>query len=249
MNYKYLIIEILLFCSVTSHSQVKEIFSRDFEAVAPGDHYIGYVTPDKGVVGKGINLDGLSSYIEVTGKELKKLKGDFTIHAWVALQEYPWDWSAILDNYKGFEGVFFGINAIGEVGLFLGDGEVDVIFTSDKPLEHLVWNHVAVSFESGEGVALYINGELAAFEGYDRNYTLPKKQDFWIGRSHKDTYPYGTEREVCMQYDSKMILDGLLDELVVLDGVMTEEQVKSEYEKSKPAETQALEWRKMPKGP
>ena len=119
MYIKKITLAILLFCSIQLNAQVSELFSRDFESTAPGDNYVGYVTPDKGVSGAGINLDGLSSYIEITGKDLKKLKGDFTIHAWVALQEYPWDWSAILDNYKGFEGVFFGINAIGEVGLFL----------------------------------------------------------------------------------------------------------------------------------
>jgi hypothetical protein len=253
MKLKKLIFSIILYCAIAMQLKAQDtgnpFFTRSFDSEEDGDVQTGYVTFQNGIKGRAVNLDGYTSFIEVPNRSVKNLNQDFTMEAWIALQEYPWNWSGIFDNYRDKTGVFFGVNAFGKVGLFLGDGKNTTECVSDITIPHLMWTHVAATVDSNNGITLYVNGEKAGFLEYKGNFKIDGESDFWIGRSHVDTYPENTEREVCMQYQSRMILDGMLDELNIYDVVLNEDQIRGSFNALKPSQIKALEWRKLPKGP
>ena len=75
----------------------------------------------RGVSGKCLKLDGFTSYLERKAEKAPKLSGAFSIEAWVALQEYPWNWTAIVDRQENHKaGYFFGIDYQGAIGLGVG---------------------------------------------------------------------------------------------------------------------------------
>lgn len=244
------IIQILLCIIATAlNAQDNVVFYRDFDSYPATDEKIGYVMSETGVIGQCASLDGLTSYIQTLGIDMQKLESGFTIEAWVALQEYPWNWSGIFDTYKNEKGIFFGISASGKLGVFLGNGKKRIECISDSSLSHLHWNHVVASIDFKKGITLYINGEKVGYTKIPGNIILQGESFVWIGRSHTDTYPFDTEREVCMQYNSKMILDGLLDELTIYAGVLDSTEVKEKIQNISLTNTKPLEWRKMPTGP
>ncbi|MCX6343924.1 MAG: LamG domain-containing protein [Armatimonadetes bacterium] len=77
-----------------------------------------YKYSDKGVAGKCLKLDGFTSYVIRSAVKAPELTGPFTIEAWVALQNYPWNWTAIVDrNADKKEGYFLGIDFQGAIAM------------------------------------------------------------------------------------------------------------------------------------
>ena len=73
---------------------------------------------DSGVQGKCLKLDGFTTHVRRGSEKAPKLPGAFSIEAWVALQQYPWNWTAIVDRQSGHKaGYFFGIDYQGAIGL------------------------------------------------------------------------------------------------------------------------------------
>ena len=52
----------------------------------------------KGVSGTCLSFDGYTSRVTVPSRELPNIRSDFTIEAWIAPQEYSWDWSGVVDH-------------------------------------------------------------------------------------------------------------------------------------------------------
>lgn len=77
-----------------------------------------YKSFDNGASGKCLKLDGFTSYVKRAADKTPKLTGPFSIEAWVALQEYPWNWTAIVDRQADKKaGYFLGIDYQGSIGL------------------------------------------------------------------------------------------------------------------------------------
>jgi len=71
-----------------------------------------------GADGKCLKFDGYTCYIERRAADAPRLTDAFSVEAWVALQEYPWNWTAVLDRQSDHKsGCFFGIDYQGAVGL------------------------------------------------------------------------------------------------------------------------------------
>ncbi|WP_299551686.1 LamG domain-containing protein [Seonamhaeicola sp.] len=238
---------------VTVHltAQNQLVFHMDFETMAATDNKIGYIMEAEGVHGKSVSLDGLTSYMELPSKTVKFPDNNFTIEAWLALQEYPWNWTGAFDNLENNKGVFFGVGAYGELGLFLGNGKsvVKAVADSITRLPHLKWNHIVATFEAKKGITLYVNGQKAGFTVYEGDILFNKNNSVWIGRGKTDTSPRDTERENSIKNKSKMIFDGLLDELKIYDKAFSQSEILDTYKRVKLANEQPLEWRRMPKGP
>jgi len=52
----------------------------------------------EGASGTCIKTDGYTSSIIIGASELPAINNSFSISAWIALQTYPWNWSAIIDQ-------------------------------------------------------------------------------------------------------------------------------------------------------
>lgn len=72
---------------------------------------------DAGVRGKALKLDGFSTRVE-RAEPLAGLQGGFSVEAWVALQEYPWNWTAVADcSGDTPAGFFLGLDYQGTPGM------------------------------------------------------------------------------------------------------------------------------------
>ena len=176
------------------------------------DRFFGHLMFDQGVRGSGLKFDGFTSRLSRPAKDLPKFGPALTVEAWIAPQEYSWNWTGIVDQETNHqEGFSFGINHVGQVGLGLAiDGQWQtVIPTQAIPL--LKWSHVAATYDPAGVMSVFINGQLAGSRNVTGNFS-PSREDLWIGTSHTKQWPALTEREVS-KTPTPMVFDGLIDEV------------------------------------
>jgi len=210
----------------------------------------------EGVKGSCLKLDGYTTHMVRSAEKAPRLGDSFTVEAWVAPQTYPWNWTGIVDQERDHrEGFFFGISADGNVGLgvvTVSDGQW-VMCISRERIEPLKWSHIAATYDGGGEMAVYINGqksgEFSSDEygwGWMGHLKRTGDVDLWLGRSHRKMYPKGTEREPSRRELSKMVFDGLIDEVKIHRGAMDEEQILEAYKAVQPEVKQPLKWRRFP---
>lgn len=77
----------------------------------------------KGVSGKCLKLDGFATRVERSSDKIPQMHGAFSVEAWVALQQYPWNWTGIVDCQQNKKaGFFFGLNHQGSLGMGVAVG-------------------------------------------------------------------------------------------------------------------------------
>ena len=172
------------------------------------DSITGYATYVKGVQGSALKFDGFTAL--VTHKSIDKpidITKGFSVEAWIAPQEYSWNWTGIIDQEKDHKECFsFGIDYLGRVGLMMAlDGKWQGI-VSDKSVTLLKWSHVAATYDPIiDQITVYINGQPAKQEQLTGKPT-PSKANFWIGMSHTKQWPELTERKGS-QIPTPMVFD------------------------------------------
>ena len=212
------------------------------------DNITGYARHVKGVRGSALIFDGFTSYVTHKADGSMNLAKGFTVEAWIAPQEYSWNWTGFVDQEMDHrEGFSFGINHIGQVGLGVAiDGEWHTLISKESiPL--LKWSHVAASFDPAGGMTVYIDGQTAGSATIKGDPT-PSQADLWIGMSHTRQWPALTEREAS-KTPTLMVFDGLIDEVRVYGKALDTEAVMASSKAIVPKNPQPLQYRKMPSGP
>ena len=75
-----------------------------------------------GVSGTCLSFDSYSSAVTLPAAQCPQLKDEFTVSAWIAIQEYPFNLAAIVDHMDGNKGYLLGVNAKGQVEFRIGNG-------------------------------------------------------------------------------------------------------------------------------
>ena len=115
----------------------------------------------QGVVGNALQLDGNTSFIEMSLND--PLKNDFSIGAWVALGAFPTHWCPVADqNINTKKGFFLGIDAYGHAGVKAYIGGKLVEIQSKERILLRQWTHIQSVFSPKEGLLLYVNGKQVA---------------------------------------------------------------------------------------
>jgi hypothetical protein len=199
-----------------------------------------------GVSGTCLSFD---SYSTAVTSPAPQLKDEFTVSAWIAIQEYPFNLAAIVDHLNGKEGFLLGVNARGEVEFRLGNGEVvESVITERAPLYE--WVHVAAVVKRNEPAAIYLNGKRAVTAASASSFAPAKKSDLSIGMTRSlRQFPQFAERAVTKQFKSTMVFSGLIDEVRIFDKALNEIEVGADHTALKPSETRALKPWVMPAGP
>jgi len=84
-----------------------------------------------GVRGNGIRLDGFISLLRREAKNVKSPGDAFTVEAWVALGNYPWNWCPILTTESNqIQGYRLMLGPLGQVSIQGAVGEQWVSCTS-----------------------------------------------------------------------------------------------------------------------
>lgn len=203
-----------------------------------------------GVRGSGLRFDGFTSRLVRKASEAPAVAKAFTIEAWVAPQEYSWNWTGIVDqDQDGRGGYSLGINHLGQIGLYASVGDQWVGCLSREPLPLLKWSHVAGTFDPAFGFRLFINGQPAGRKGVRGALVPAQNTDLWIGMSHRQQWPALTERAPSRKFLSNMVFDGLVDEVRIFDRALSPDEIQASFTANRPKEAQPLRFRVMPSGP
>jgi hypothetical protein len=184
-----------------------------------------------GVRGKGIRLDGFTSLLRREAKNVK-IPGDaFTVEAWVALGNYPWNWCPILttesDQVQGYRLL---LGPLGQVSLQGAVGEQWVsCMSAEETMPLRRWMHVAGVYRAGKGMELYLNGRPIASCPLQGRIDYARRSDCLIGMvavpgKPSDIHrPWGT---VTAFYG----IDGIVDEIKVYDSALSVERIAAEFD-------------------
>jgi hypothetical protein len=219
----------------------------DFESLDSRLAGNGWLVP--GVTGQAIQIDGIAAHVRVPAASVPRLAASFTVEGWVALGAYPFNDAPILQQQDGeTAGWFLGVGDRGQArfDVVAGGRRVSVTSTSRMPLR--TWTHLLGVFEMGKGATLYVNGERAGAAGETGAFVQATGTDLWIGlNAHEmeQSAPVGAGR----QQKTRILLDGVLDELQVRAGAATARDVAAAFARQAPANPPVMEARALPRVP
>ncbi|HBB92771.1 MAG TPA: hypothetical protein DC042_13920 [Bacteroidales bacterium] len=202
-----------------------------------------------GVSGSCLSFDGYTSRVSMAGANLPQITGDFAVEAWIAPQEYPWNWAGIVDHDQEKKaGYSLSINHLGQICLYaMVDGSWVGLCTKES-VELLKWTCVAGVYRKDKGFSIYFNGKLVGSNEIIGSINDAVRQDLYIGMAHKQAPPWAFERNITKSYQSNMVFSGLIDEVRLFDKALDPAAVLSGYHSLKPANPKVLDFWVLPAG-
>ena len=236
---KNLFLLLLLVLPMIAISQ-KPIMQWDFENIKDrnsieistniGDTIEGNFEEAAGISGKGLRLDGFTTRVIRKGNDLKKVDNEFTIEAWVALGEYPWNWCPVITTESNeVKGYRLMVGPMGQVSFQTAIGEQWISCTSpNETLPLRKWMHIAGVYLSGKEMSVYVNGQLLASAPINSSMTNSVKTKCIIGMVTLPGKPSDIHRTwgtVAEYYG----LEGIVDEIKIYNKALTIDQIKSSF--------------------
>jgi hypothetical protein len=203
----------------------------------------------KGVSGTCLSFDSYSSCVVLPSAKCPLVAGGMTAEAWIAPQEYPFNWAAIIDHRSGDTGYTLTMGPRGEIGFHVGVGRTwRGVVTKPVPLYR--WCHIAAVYDSTRGMAVFIDGTLAAEDGRTGRIDDAAQTDLFIGMTHSvEQYPAEAERLITKGFKTQMVFSGLIDEIRIYNRPLNGDEISSQYRTWKPATIRPLQLWVLPAGP
>ena len=237
----------LLLASTAIGAQRAPVTSWSFDQGRDGDEIRGFHAFVPGVAGTGLRFDGQTTTVIRKAFGVSRPGPAFWIEAWVAIQEYPWTWCAIVNQETGHKaGYFFGIDPEGRFGLQLAVKGRWQESQSDIKLPLYAWNHVVATFDPTGGIKLYCNGKLVGTRAIGGKPRYAPNVDVWVGRNHT---PLDLSHEVKVVAPVAFSFNGIIDEVNVHDGVASAADVEAAFTRVTPAVSAPLAPPVLPAGP
>ncbi len=233
-----LFIKILIFCiSLPIYGQNPTVFYKSFDSETA-----------TGIKGKSKCFDGYFTNDETSVKELSNPK-NFTVEAWIAVQEYASNIAAIADREIDFKsGYLLGINPRGQLtGAIAVNGQWKSVL-SPEPLPLLKWAHIAMSVESDKKLEIFINGQKVGHLDLQGTVNLCDSCGLSIGKTQTPTNASNTERITSATVKTQNRFDGLIDEFYIHPEALSGSQILQNFTKIKIEMPQPLQFRQMPSG-
>ena len=241
MRYLVLGFWILLGFQGFSQTDSSVLVSWTFDEGEPGYEVIGKGGLVPGVVGQAYKFDGFSSCIDDSSFKNLRMPRNFSIEAWVALGAYPWNWAPIvtIGKYR-ITGFYFGVDSRGRIGFQLSDATsvwhscISELNPETKlGMELRTWYHVVGTYSPDEGMAVYINGELAGtYNDFTFKYGVRYSEldkGFRIGMNREHLAPTDPVRDWAT-WPSQYSFDGIMDEVKIHTKALTGSEVKTLYQ-------------------
>lgn len=201
----------------------------------------GHFSVVQGILGNGLKCDGFTTCISRTS-HLPAVHKAIAFEAWIAPQAYPWNWNAIVEQRGRY---YFGLDATGHIGLRVMVDKQWRECVSGTGVPFMQWSHIAASFDPGQGITVYINGqEVGQLDVV--GHLDPDGADglFQIGRNIEEI-PAAASRKLPASYS----FDGIIDELKIYDGTLSASEIQASYQSLRPTTPPAMTWRKLPAMP
>jgi len=213
------------------------------------DQVGGFYKYVAGVSGNGLRFDGYTTSVVRKAENAPRLHGSFAVEAWIALDTYPWNWVPVVDQEKDQQaGYFFGVDALGHVGLQVDLDGVWQSVTSTAQLPLKKWAHIAGTYDENRGLTLFIDGKEAGCLGV-RGAMLPaSNQDLLIGRVREPLPPFPSF-SINPWNPVWYSLDGILDEVAIYDHSLSGEEVQRAVNSAHSPAGEVLPWPVLPSGP
>jgi hypothetical protein len=229
--------------------EIHRIYSVLDDISGQGDRVIGtWFKTVPGIKGNALQLDGYSSFVVRKQDRVPGVSGDFSISAWVSLAAYPLNWCPVVDLGTAVgKGFFLGLDAYGHAAFRIRAGGKWMEALSDERLALRKWYHVAGVYQSGKGISLYVNGELAGSYRSDARFEPAAHTDLLIGRHSAKARPSGTLRPHATA-EVYTFFDGIIDEVCIMDGAIDEEAIDDDLSGLDPGSESVLTPRKLPAG-
>ena len=193
------------------------------------DKVEGFYQYVAGVSGNGLRFDGYTTGVVRKAENAPKLHGSFSVEGWIALDTYPWNWVPVVDQEKDQQsGYFFGVDALGHVGLQVDVDGIWYSVTSTDQIPLKKWAQITGTYEENRGLAIYLDGrEVGRLDV--RGALLPAEmQDLVIGRVREPLPPFPSFA-INPWYPVWYSLDGILDEVAIYDRSLSGEEVQRTY--------------------
>lgn len=203
----------------------------------------------KGVSGTCLSFDSYSNAVVLPSSKCPPINDGLTIEAWIAPQEYPFNWAAIVDHLDNKSGYFLGMDVKGQIGFRIGSNN-SIIEVVTSPLPLYKWTHVVATFDNGKGLSVYFNGVSAAFRSHTGRMTDANNTDIFLGMTHSfRQFPAGAERLTTKNFNTNMVFSGLIDEVSIYNRALSPGEIVLNYNALNPEEIQPLKAWTLPDGP
>jgi hypothetical protein len=223
------------------------VASWPFDGSAGADVIRGFHKFIPGVAGNGLRFDGQTTVVIRAAARTPRVRGAFSVEAWVALQTYPWTWCAVVNQEQDRRaGFFFGIDPEGRFGLQVAAEGRWQECRSSAGLPLYSWNHVLGTFDPTAGFRLYLNGKLVGEGSALGPPRFATEADLWIGRNQT---PLGLSEEIRVVAPVAFSFDGIIDEVRIYDAALGAAEASAAASRLKPAGPAPLRPPVLPSGP
>ncbi len=228
---------LLIFCIPAAAQQ---IMSWDFEAInnrtiieqqsGITDTLEGYYSTAPGIKGNGLKLDGFTTCVKHSDRNMPVPGDEITVEAWVSLGEYPWNWCPVLTTENNeVKGYRLMIGPHGEISFETAIAEQWISCTTERlsmPLRK--WMHIVGVYRANNDLTVYINGEKKAQMPIQGKITYAREKNCIIGMVAFPEKPSDIHRVdgTLPQYFG---LYGIIDEIKVFDKAKTENQISDDF--------------------
>ncbi|HEC43304.1 MAG TPA: LamG domain-containing protein [Bacteroides sp.] len=216
---------------ILMHWGFEDVENRNLIEASSGiaDTIEGNFDPAPGVLGQGLRFDGFTTCVKRSSIDKASTGDEFTVEAWVALGNYPWNWCPVLTTESNETmGYRLMIGPLGQASFEAAINEQWISCSSEtEALPLRKWIHITGVFKADESMTLYINGELKAENKINGSISDPM-YDCTIGMVAAASKPSDIHRTwgtIAAYYG----IDGILDEISVFDMALTPDEVLKSY--------------------
>ena len=186
-----------------------------------------------GVRGKALRTDGYSTWLTGALSATPQIDS-LTVSAWVALETYPVKTASIWASYdpSAQRGLALSIDPFGRIVVEVSVTNQLQTLVSERAIPHWQWQHIVASINTQQGrVSLFVNG------GVWQQFSIPKGALTWATTAVNIGKSPATEKSGLFDLN---VLNGLLDEIIILKRPLSATQVATTYAQQKPATTPDL---------
>jgi hypothetical protein len=198
-----------------------------------------------GISGSGLRFDGFTTCVKRSSRDKASPADEFTVEAWVALGNFPWNWCPVLTTETNEnQGYRLLIGPLGQAS-FQGaiNGQWISCSSEAEALPLRKWIHLAGVFRANESMELYIDGEIKADSRVNGSIQDPRSA-CTIGMVTRPGKPSDIHRNwgtIAAYYG----IDGILDEIAVYDKAFSADEVLKSF-RAKNIPVADIEPRRLP---